>query len=264
MPEISVIIPVYNVEKYIAKCLESVLAQSLSDIEIFCIDDCATDNSAAIAEEYAKKDSRIKIIRHKINKGLGAARNTGLEYACGKYVYFLDSDDYIDGIMLEKAHARLEESGCDSVWMLSRSYFEDEKIYVIENYLKNLAGCPEGIIEINAGNISDFPGYILNKVYSLDFIKKNNLLFPEGLLYEDAEFYFKFYTKSSKVFFMREVLCTYVRRQNSITFNTEQGLAKREDICQIAYNIYLYLRENGLFEKYQAVLADFILRTLKY
>lgn len=95
-PKISIIIPVYNVEKYLAECLDSCINQTLKDIEIICVDDCSPDNSIKILEEYQQKDSRIKIIRHEKNRNLGGARNTGLENATGEYVWFVDSDDYID------------------------------------------------------------------------------------------------------------------------------------------------------------------------
>ena len=95
-PKISIIIPVYNVEKYLRDCLDSCINQTLENIEIICVDDCSPDNSIKILEEYQAKDSRIKIFRHKENKNLGAARNTGLQNATGEYVWFVDSDDYID------------------------------------------------------------------------------------------------------------------------------------------------------------------------
>ena len=94
MPKVSVIIPVYNTEKYLKKCLDSVCNQTLSDIEIICIDDCSTDNSLNILKEYTLKDNRIKLIEFKENKGAAVARNTGIDEAKGEYIGFIDSDDY--------------------------------------------------------------------------------------------------------------------------------------------------------------------------
>ena len=94
MPKVSVIIPVYNTEKYLEKCLDSVCNQTLSDIEIICVDDCSTDNSLNILKEYAQKDNRIKLIEFKENKGAAAARNEGIKAATGEYIGFIDSDDY--------------------------------------------------------------------------------------------------------------------------------------------------------------------------
>ena len=95
MKKISVIIPIYNVEKYVEECLESVLSSKLDDIEIICVDDASNDGSLYKIEQLSAKDSRIKIIRHEKNMGLSEARNTGLKYATGKYVLFVDSDDFI-------------------------------------------------------------------------------------------------------------------------------------------------------------------------
>ena len=96
MIKISVIVPVYNVENYLIQCLDSIINQTLKDIEIICVDDCSPDNSIEILEEYKNKDNRISIIRHSNNQGLGPARNTGLKHANGEYISFVDSDDYID------------------------------------------------------------------------------------------------------------------------------------------------------------------------
>jgi glycosyltransferase involved in cell wall biosynthesis len=95
MPVFSLIVPIYNVETCLAECLDSCINQTFTDIEIICINDCSTDNSKVILEQYAKRDQRIKIINHVNNKGLGAARNTGIEAAIGDYCWFIDSDDYI-------------------------------------------------------------------------------------------------------------------------------------------------------------------------
>ena len=102
MPKISVIVPIYNVEKYLAKCLDTILAQTFSDIEIICVNDGSTDNSRKILSEYAKKDSRIKIVDKK-NGGLSSARNAGMKVAQGEFISFIDSDDWIDETLLSKS-----------------------------------------------------------------------------------------------------------------------------------------------------------------
>ena len=102
MYKVSIIIPVYNVEQYLAQCLDSVINQTYKNIEIICVNDCSLDNSFKILDEYSKNDKRIKIINRENNGGLSAARNTGLDNASGKYIYFLDSDDWIDLDYIEK------------------------------------------------------------------------------------------------------------------------------------------------------------------
>ena len=101
MPKISVIIPVYNTEKYLEQCLESVINQTYKDLEIICVNDASTDNSFDVINEYSKKDSRIKYINFETNKGVSAARNVGLEAATGDYICFIDSDDWIEQTQTE-------------------------------------------------------------------------------------------------------------------------------------------------------------------
>ena len=113
-PQVSVIIPVYNTEKFLAECLDSVLAQTMQDFEVICVDDGSTDDSPEILEEYAAKDGRITVLRQQ-NSFAGTARNSGIDYARGKYLYFLDSDDFISPKLLEKAVSRAEETEADIV-----------------------------------------------------------------------------------------------------------------------------------------------------
>ena len=264
MPAISVIIPVYNVEKYVAQTLESITNQTFNDIEIICVDDCGNDKSVKIVEEYAKKDNRIKIIKHEKNKGLGASRNTGVKCAHGDYLYFIDSDDYISEQTLEKAYGAIKETGFESVWLCVNTFFEQENIFKIDPYFEILTGCQGKILNITPENINDFPVLVLNKLFSADFIRQNSFEFPEVLLYEDEEFFYKFYTKSVKTFVLPDLLCVYRRRTGSIMHSTESGNAKREDMCKIAENIYHYLITNGLFNTYKESLMNFILKKLKH
>ena len=120
--KVSVIIPVYNAEQYLKRCLDSVLAQTYQDFEIICIDDGSTDNSGAICDEYAKKDSRIRILR-KENGGVSSARNAGLNIAEGEYITFIDSDDYVDTDYMQTLYENLE--GADAVASGSREVAGD-------------------------------------------------------------------------------------------------------------------------------------------
>ena len=112
MPQVSVVIPVYNIEAHLRQCLDSVAGQTLSDLEVICVDDGSTDTSPAILEEYAQKDPRFQVIRQ-ANAGPGAARNRGMERSSGRYLIFLDSDDWFEPDFLERMTARAEETGAD-------------------------------------------------------------------------------------------------------------------------------------------------------
>lgn len=112
MPTISVIVPVYKVEPYIRKCVDSILGQTFSDIQVILVDDGSPDQCGKICDEYAKQDNRVEVI-HKENGGLSDARNAGIPYAKGEYIIFLDSDDYIENDMFEYMYTRIKDSGAD-------------------------------------------------------------------------------------------------------------------------------------------------------
>ena len=127
MIKVSVIIPMYKVEEYLRECLDSVVNQTLKEIEVLCIDDGSPDRSAEIASEYVSKYSNFKLIR-KENGGQSSARNLGIEVASGEYVYFLDADDYIDAQMLEKLYQRASEGALDIIYFNTNLFFENDEI----------------------------------------------------------------------------------------------------------------------------------------
>ena len=122
MPQISVIVPVYNVEPYLPQCLDSVLAQTFEDIEIICVDSISTDASPQILQAYAQKDPRVKVFALTDIRGLGRGRNRGLDEACGKYVFFLDSDDFLAPEALEVLYQTAERENCDAVCCTNYTY----------------------------------------------------------------------------------------------------------------------------------------------
>ena len=124
MIKVSIIVPVYNVELYLRECLDSIINQTLKDIEIICVDDCSTDNSYIILDEYSKKDSRIKLLKHNVNKGLGPARNTGINVAQGEYIGFIDSDDYISLDYFENLYNTAKKYNSDIVSTLNIKLYE--------------------------------------------------------------------------------------------------------------------------------------------
>ena len=140
MPKLSLIIPVYNVEKYLRECLDSCINQTLKDIEIICINDCSPDDSYKILEEYSKKDNRVKIINHEENKGLGAARNTGIANATGEYIWFIDSDDFIDSISCQVLYDCAKEHDVDVLLFQGKTFIEENGIrkYIENEYYNDL------------------------------------------------------------------------------------------------------------------------------
>lgn len=228
MPKVSVIIPVYNTEKYLRKCLDSVCNQTLSDIEIICVNDCSTDYSLEILKEYASKDDRIKLIDFKENKGAAVARNTGIDEAKGEYIGFVDSDDFIDLDFYEKLYNKAIESDVEVV--KGKLYLFDlvtNKIYL------------EDWIDINDNvkkNKANFYFTFTTAIYKRNFINEHNVRFLDGLIhFEDPYFTIKvnLYTKKVKIIDSAKYYYTNNPESSSrgnITLEHAQSITKGADI----------------------------------
>lgn len=208
-PKVSIIVPVYNVEQYLERCVESLRNQTISDIEIILVDDESPDNCPQICDEYAMKDNRIKVV-HKKNGGLGLARNSGLEIATGEYVAYVDSDDYVDCEMYEALYNNAKEKHTDIVLCGIK-------------YLPNI-GDPIDLIEVNhllSLHDSDINSFILDMIASAPFVKKERI-------YEMS---------SCRAIYKREVI-----EKNSIRFRTEREVLSED----IIYNIDFLLKASSL------------------
>lgn len=217
---ISIIVPVYNVEKYLRKCLNSIITQTYENLEIICIDDGSPDNSIDILNEFIKKDKRIKIIRQK-NQGLSGARNTGISNATGKYIMFIDSDDWIEQNMVELMAKKMIGKNLDLVICGTYDDYFDRKCEInnlseIKKYLQeNINGISYFKIVSQKTNL--FTAIACNKLYRLDLIKNKKIFFPEKKLYEDLFFTFRYLINSRYVDIVENPLYHYVRRKTSIT-----------------------------------------------
>ena len=210
--KVSVIIPVYNVEDYIEKCLDSVVNQTLKEIEIIVVNDGAKDNSMKKIEKYFS-DSRIKII-NKQNGGLSSARNAGLKIAKGEYISFIDSDDFIEEKMLEDLYS--ENENADIVFsdnfnynMLDSKVLKEKRIFPFDNI-------------VNKGSyICMYSSAVVwNKIYKREFLEKNNLKFIEGIIHEDDIFTIKSHFLAEKVKYIKKFHYYYrINRKDSIMSN---------------------------------------------
>ncbi len=245
MPKVSVIIPVYNTEKYLVKCLESVCQQTLKDIEIICVNDCSPDNSLQILQEYAEKDERIKLIDFKENKGVSAARNAGIQEARGEFLGFVDSDDFIDLNFYEKLYQKAAESGADVAKGKIKIHsdppnIEKDVFYDINDDIKI--------------NKAYFYYSFTSAIYKTDFIKSNNIHFPDGLSYfEDPYFsiFAGFYY--NKVELVHNVYYHYV--------DCEVSLSKKfsSDVFKSIEKIYTSLNQVNVDKKHYIIVYDFLL-----
>lgn len=221
MVKISVIVPVHNVEMYLEECLESIVNQTFTDIEVICINDGSTDGSLDILNEYQKRDSRIRIISQE-NRGAGASRNIALEHACGEYVYFMDSDDYLELTAFEELNAHYLDKSPDFIMFKVNNFYEDADTpidfdydYYSMPYLKKRVGndC------FDYSDVSKFamelcvcpPGNLFNREFLTD------IRFPEDLLFEDNVFFTHALFKADKIYFYDEFLYNRRRRADSTT-----------------------------------------------
>lgn len=212
MAEISVIVPVYNVEKYLRKCLDSILNQTFKDLEIIAINDCSPDNSFSILKEYETKG--IKVINLEKNVGLSAVRNIGINKACGKYISFVDSDDWLDKNFYEKLYSAAEKHEADiavcgikhcHTFGLPSKYLKFDKEVYSTNIEEKFEIC----------NIPK-KSYVWNKIYRLDKLREYNIQFVEGMAYEDIMFTPEALYYTNKLVTVPDTYYNYLVRKNSI------------------------------------------------
>ena len=259
-PKLSIIVPVYNTEIYLKECLDSIINQTFKDIEIIIINDCSPDNSESIILEYQQKDPRIKYIKHEKNLGLGGARNTGITNAAGKWIAFVDSDDYID-LNTYKTMLSLMGTHQANLGVFSVINFDD--ITKEETY------DPFFDCDIDALTTTDHQNFdksknvtACTKIFRRSDIINNNLTFPEHLKHEDEEFWFKYVAMVEPSVIGSNKKCYHYRqRANSIMGQRE---VSRKDIPQIYLNIYSFLQQNKKEELYRQCFLEALVQHLYY
>lgn len=188
--EISVIVPVYNGEKYLKRCIDSILAQTFTDFEVILVNDGSSDNSAAILDEYAALDSRVRIIHKEKSEGAGPARNSGIDASTGKFVMFLDADDLIEDNMFETLLNEQREHNSDLVICSYQSFVDGVDNYLEnENYESAVISDKDTVRKFFVENFPDgIVGYLWNKLYKGEIIRENNLRFPDMRRLQDGVF----------------------------------------------------------------------------
>lgn len=248
-PIISIIVPIYNVGKYLPKCIESILNQTFKNFELILVNDGSTDNSGVVCDDYEKKDTRIKII-HKSNGGVSSARNAGLYVAKGEYIGFVDPDDYIDKNMYEKLYRLCIDNNSD----IAICRFNRE----INGKIQNKESTEE-IIELNnmeamnelfKGNLYRFS--LCNKLFSKKCF--NDVLFPEERIHEDLSTTYKLFANSKKAVYINYCGYIYVRRENSILTSTYN---EKRLQAFIAWDEIIEFIDKNYYEIIEQVIATF-------
>ena len=237
MPKVSVIVPIYNVEKYLEKCINSLLSQTLEDIQIILVNDGSKDNSGNIAKEYEQNNKDRVIYVEKENGGLSDARNYGLKYATGDFIAFLDSDDYIEKNAYEEMYNKaIEENAdyveCDFIWEFPNKIRVDKQ-YPYKNKKEMLS-----FVRVVAWN----------KLIKRQLITDNNLEFPKGLRYEDIEFTYKLIPFVNKFAYVNKPFIHYVQREGSIANVQNERTA---EIFTVLDNVIEFYKKNNIYEKYR-------------
>lgn len=251
---ISVIVPVYNIEKYLPRCIDSILDQTYKNWEAIFVNDGSTDNSLKILEEYKKRDKRIIIIDKK-NAGSGAARNDGIENSRGEYVAFLDSDDWYEKNFLEKLYNNLTENNSDVAICNPKMAYDDmSKNKKINTYFFKeieMNKTPEKILGILAMPV------VWNKLYKKEIIVKNEIKFPNYSFCEDVEFLYKTFLYVNKVSKIEDDLYNYYQRKDSVTKKIKEESI--EQLYQVLKNIENYIKNN-----FNSKLAIFYLYKIQF
>ena len=277
-PLVSIIIPVYNVERYLRKCLDSICGQTYRNLEILCVDDGSTDGSAAILEEYAARDERIKILSQK-NAGQGAARNLALNHATGEWVTGVDADDFLAIDAIEYACSGISDSvdiinfGILVIWENTAVDPAMEAHFSRKDYA--------GVHPISARFLLDKPCEFCAKLWRRSFLESLNARFPESIIFEDWTFYWMYAPAGRNICYLTEPRYNYIRHQGSTMSSAQnksmralQHIAALERILEYRkehplpdsdsfvnlenfYLAYQFVRESAPDEKQAEALCEF-------
>lgn len=256
MAKVSVIVPVYNVEKYLRQCLDSLVNQTLTDIEIICINDGSTDGSLAILEDYASKDKRIRLISQE-NQGQGVARNRGIELSTGEYLGFVDPDDWVEYGMFENLYKAAKVHNADLAEAMYSEYYEYSGMTKIRKSPVNLPQDKTFDWKINKDYL--FKSSILavwNKIYKRNFINRHDIKFSNAKLAEDHMFTFKSKILAGKILFIDKPFYNYrVRRDSAVNSVSSETLR----VVDILREVTGFFGEHGVCDITGRKNVDFYL-----
>lgn len=254
--EVSIIIPVYNIKKYLRQCLDSVINQSFQNTEIIIINDCSTDGSYNIIEEYQKKYPDISVVSLEKNLGLGNARNEGLKIATGKYIVFIDSDDWVKPDYIEILYSNITKYNCDLI--IANHYTFDDKTKYLKpfnhpdmfyNFIIDSAENKQKILTLR------MIWSVWNKIYDRNFLLKNDIYFKTNKM-EDILFIYETVLKSAGFMFIKDATYYYrINRKDSIMYNKTDRIY---NCIKAASEIKKFLKSQNLFETYKKSFYPYI------
>jgi glycosyltransferase involved in cell wall biosynthesis len=249
-PNVSIIIPVYNIAPYLNQCLDSVLSQTFRDFECIIIDDCSSDASPAICDSYARSDPRVKVIHNAVNGGLVQSRKKGLECSTGGYIQFVDGDDWIEPTMTERLYQRAVTEGCDIVYCDLVCFSEDGPLLYSKPF--DARGMNKTAIIINLLNGS-FQQYIPNKL----FVRKlfDGIVYPGFQMREDAVVAVQLFLNAVKVGYEYSILYHYRINQESISRSQAREQTNTVETFENFKKLDAILKNRPDYELYKPVIA---------
>lgn len=249
--KVSIVVPIYNVEKYLRQCLDSIANQTLKEIEVICVNDGSTDTSPAIIQEYVKKDSRFKCI-DKPNTGYGNSMNRGFDLACGEYIGIVESDDYADPDMFESLYNQAHKHNLDAIksgyyLYYSRPKEKNIKQVIVSSALDRKTICPREDFSAKMEMVEfyNIKPTIWSAIYKCDFIRENNIRFNEtpGASYQDASFNFKVWTCANRAQLVSEAYLHYRQDNENSSVNSK---GKVFCVCDEYEEMERFLREHPM------------------
>ena len=242
-PLVSIIVPVFNVDKYLVKCLESLVNQSLNEIEIIIVNDGSTDGSQAIIDDFVCRYPQKIVSFIKKNGGLSDARNFGLRHAQAEYIGFIDSDDFVDLDMYRQMLKKAISSAADVVVCDITYEWENEKLSTLMKGLRQI----KGLSEKRSAMLS--PLFAWNKLYHKKFFEQYQLRYPVGLWYEDILVTLPIYTLANHIAYVEVPFVHYLQRKSSIM--SAKNPEKMRDIFVIMSRVHDYFKDYDLLETYK-------------
>ena len=248
MKSVSVIVPFYNVEGYIGRCLDTLVKQTLDNIEIILVNDGSKDRSKIVVDKYLKEYPEKIVYLEKENGGLSDARNYAIPYAKGEYIAFLDSDDYVEYTMYKDMYELAKKENSDMV----------ECDFYWEYPYKNKTKEDKGLIYNGKKEMIEKVRVVAwNKLIKKDILEKSKIIFPKGYRYEDVEFTYKLVPYLDKVSFLKKPCVHYIQREGSISNNQNE---RNKEIFDVLGHVIDFYKENDLYEEYKDELEYIYIR----
>lgn len=265
-PNVSIIVPIFNSENLLISCLNSIKNQTMKNIEVICIDDGSTDNSLNILRDYEKRDARFKVF-HQANSGAGTARNNGIKHSKGKYILFVDSDDFIEKDTCERLYGLAEHLNCDLILFDAVRHIENggclNLIHFSESNLKDFNNFSFDYEYVKDKVFDGYYGVIWNKFYKSSFIKENNIYFPKHKIYNDVEFHIKTLILAKNIAHLPKILYHYNRFGQDSLQTSYVSTDNAFVFFDVLEGIRDFLIENNYFNEFRLDFINFSIFELR-